>query len=123
MGTSQNENETDQELDKRLKCACGWDEEQLLKGLENAEKEISEEDLPLSGKYSFERLLKDIEERKIKPQSEDGDRAKPESGQNFEASVSVGEGEICSLQQLVILIRASVAAITAASVMLFLCMF
>ena len=67
MGTNQNENETDQELDKRLKCACGWDEEQLLKELEDAEKEISEEDLPLSGKYSFERLLKDIEERKIEP--------------------------------------------------------
>ena len=38
MGTNQNENETDQELDKRLKCACGWDEEQLLKELEDAEK-------------------------------------------------------------------------------------
>ena len=40
MGTNQNENETDQELDKRLKCACGWDEEQLLKELEDAEKEM-----------------------------------------------------------------------------------
>lgn len=121
MGTNQNENETDQELDKRLKCACGWDEEKLLKELEDAEKEISEEDLPLSGKYSFERLLKDIEERKIEP--ERGDREEAESGQNLETSVSAGEGEVCSLQQLVILIRASVAAVTAASAMLFLCMF
>ena len=86
MGTNQNENETDQELDKRLKCACGWDEEQLLKELEDAEKEISEEDLPLSGKYSFERLLKDIEERKIEP--ERGDREEAESGQNLETFTS-----------------------------------
>lgn len=118
MGTNQNEEKTEYEIERRLKCAYGWDGDQILKALEGSEKEISESDLPSSGKYNFERLLRDIEERKIAPQSqEEGEETKAMTlvecaGNKTQTSVS--------LRYAVTVIRTSIAAVAAASLVLFI---
>lgn len=115
--TNQKEEKKEYEDEQSLKCDCGWDGDQLLRELENAEKEISEDDLPFSGKYNFERLLKDIEDRGITPQSQtkEGYKARRPSG-----CAESKANEAVSLRYAVTVIRTSIAAATAASLVLFI---